>query len=48
MTVASEESVAEVLDTLERNWRRTGQIPPIAETVEVAAGRRSWREFLSE
>ena len=48
MTVASEESVAEVLDTLERNWHRTGKIPPIVETVEVAAGRRSWRELLSE
>ena len=48
MTVAPEESVAEVLDTLEQNWYRTGKIPPIAEAVEVAAGRLAWRELLSE
>ena len=48
LPVAPEESVAEVLDILEQNWYRTGKIPPIAEVVEVAAGRRSWRDLLSE
>lgn len=47
MPVAPEESVVEVLDTLERNWRRTGQVPPIKETIEVADGTRPWRALLS-
>ena len=47
MPVAAEETVGEVLDTLERNWRSTGKVPPIAETVEVAAGRRPWHALLT-
>ena len=47
MPVAPEESVVEVLDALERNWRRTGKAPSIKETVEVDAGTRSWRVLLT-
>ena len=47
MSVAPEESVVEVLDTLEGSWRGTGQIPSIKETVEVAAGARPWCALLT-
>lgn len=50
MPVAPEETVVEVLDTLERlerNWRRTGMVPSIAETVEVVAGRQPWHAPLT-
>ncbi len=47
MPVAPEESVVEILDTLERNWRRTGMVPSMAETVAVAAGRRPWHVLLT-
>ena len=47
MPVAPDETVVEVLETLERNWRRTGLVPPMVETVEVAAGRRPWHALLT-
>ena len=47
MPLAPEESVVEVLDTLERNWLGTGKVPSIKETIEVVAGTRPWRALLS-
>ena len=45
--MAPEESVVEILDILERNWRGTGMVPSMAETVAVAAGRRPWHALLT-
>ena len=44
----SSESVTEVRNTLEQNWRRTGTVPSMAQTLEVVTGRHPWRTLLTE
>lgn len=41
------ESITEILDTLEQNWRRNGTVPSMAQILEVASGRHPWRTLLT-